>query len=376
MKQFQIIFNKYFDFLKRSDSGMTMMEIILSIGLFGLVAVMGARFFGSSIGTQEHIIVRGEVEDVRDLIRSSIDCDKTMINQVTACGTSQYIEIRKQDNTVLIPKISPFGAMGGGVEVRSKCSTGDGFYKLDMEYRRVANGAVIKDQMNGKMYDWAPLFANVPVSCPNVVADLREKCGSSTEEVLNIRLDFPSTKGAECRWGLDGNLSRATGNGQVRAVLGQVKRFSMPKNSALCSVAFNGGTTVINYDDFLHFTFDDFVLASTQFTESEFLAMGMQKNGDLIKYDRVKHIGKGPYNEYMNNRTNAICPKTGSCSMVQSQKSGSLAINAPKTWFDLLPAATLLNSEHDLTVWVTGQKQPTDCQHTGMGFDLIIKYVQ
>ena len=211
----------------------------------------------------------------------------------------------------------------------------------------------------------------------DISTSLIKKCGSSTEEmVLNIRLDFPSTKGVECRWGLGGNLSRATGNGQARAVLGQAKRFSMPKNSALCSIAFNGGTTVVDYDDFLHFTFDDFVLASAQFTESDFLNMGMEKSGDLIKYDPVKHIGKGPYNEDMNNRTNAICPKTGSCSMVQSQKSGSLAINAPKTWFDLLPAATLLNSEHDVTVWVTGQTQSTDCQHTGMGFDLIIKYVQ
>jgi hypothetical protein len=169
---------------------MSLIENILAIGLFGIVAVMGARFFGSSIGTQEHIIVRGEVEDVRDLIRSSIDCTKTMLNQAAACGTSQFIEIRKQDNTVLIPNVSPFGVMGGGVEVRSKCSTGDGFYKLDMEYRRVANGAVIKDRMNGKMYDWAPLFESVPVSCPNIA------CMATTLAVVPTKLDFESIPSA------------------------------------------------------------------------------------------------------------------------------------------------------------------------------------
>ncbi len=228
MKLIQILFNKYFGSLKQSNSGMTMVENIVSIGLFGIVAVMGARFFASSIGTQEHIIDRGEVEDVRALIRSSIDCTKTMLNQVSLCGTSQYIEIRKQDNTVLIPKVSPFGVMGGGVEARSTCSLGDGFYQLDMEYRRVVNGAVIKDPMNGKMYDWAPLFKSVKVACPKVA------CMNTTLAVVPKNLDFETIPAAL------GSAVNAKMNTYLRAAYGISFEAKVGGNLRLAEVVSEG----------------------------------------------------------------------------------------------------------------------------------------
>lgn len=158
------------DGINHLNTGLTLMEVILSVGLFGVLVVVAAKLKSDQFAAQEHLKVRGEVEDVRDLIRSSIDCEKSLQNQTQLCDTNQYITIRKSDSSVLIGIPEPNTGFGlpneDMVEVRAKCTHGDGFDTIEMEYRRTRNGEVIRDKLNKREYNWKNLFHAVPITCP------------------------------------------------------------------------------------------------------------------------------------------------------------------------------------------------------------------
>ena len=195
--------NKTSDFRRwmstHPTSGLSLMETMLTVGVFGLVAAIGARMMANKIFLQEHIETKGKVEDVRDLIRSSLDCGETFSNPVTKCDTGQFIEVLKSDSSTLIKVPDPstvFGDVGQDlVEVRSKCSSGDGFYTMDMEYRRSSKGQVIRDKLTNSDYNWTNLFPVVPMTCP------KTQCAQSTLAVTPTVVDFENIPGASenCR---------------------------------------------------------------------------------------------------------------------------------------------------------------------------------
>jgi hypothetical protein len=80
-------------------SGLSLMETMLTIGVFGIVAAISTRIAVNKIFFQEHIETKGKVEDVRDLIRASLDCGETFSNPVTKCDTGQFIEVLKSGSS-------------------------------------------------------------------------------------------------------------------------------------------------------------------------------------------------------------------------------------------------------------------------------------
>lgn len=199
-------------------------------------------------------------------------------------------------------------------------------------------------------------------------------CSSDTQKSQTLNLNFAATTGTQCAWGVDGNLGIAD-NQTTRAVRVQSNTIDLT-GKKICSLSLNSPNQTWKYDDFMFVTFNSYVLASGQFTKFDFLNMGMATAGDLIIYDKTKHVGKGPYDGSMNSRRSSICPNPGSCVTPISEVSGQFTIDVPDEWFKKLPDSEKSRQIHKLELWITGQKHMTDCQHTGINFTGTVKYVE
>lgn len=199
-------------------------------------------------------------------------------------------------------------------------------------------------------------------------------CSSGTQKSQTLNLNFAATTGSQCAWGADGNLG-ISDNQTARAVRVQSNTIDLT-GKRICSLSLNSPNQVWRYDDFMFVTFNSYILASGQYTKGDFLNMGMATAGDLIIYDKSKHLGKGPYEGYMNSRSSSICPNPGSCVTPQSQVAGQFTIDVPDQWFKNLPDTEKSRQIHKLELWITGQKHNTDCQHSGINFTGTVKYVE
>lgn len=206
-------------------------------------------------------------------------------------------------------------------------------------------------------------------------------CDSGTRVTQTQTLSFPSTTGTQCRWSNDGNMSAMDlyPYDQTRAVAKQSLNISMP-NKKICSISLQAPSQVWTYDDFMFVTLNGFILASGQFTRSEFLAMGMSTFGagtdSLIIYDKSRHVGKTPYTVSMNNRNSQICPNPGSCVTPKSDVMGVFTMNVLPGWFAKMPVVDQNRESHELAIWITGNAHNTDCQHSGITFTAEIQYVE
>ncbi len=119
----------------------------------------------------------------------------------------------KSDSSTLIKVPDPstvFGEVGKDlVEVRSKCSSGDGFYTMDMEYRRSRKGQVIGDKLTNIDYNWTNLFPVVPMTCP------KTQCMQSTLPVTPTVVDFENIPGAS-----EGKIVDAAMNNYLKGAYG------------------------------------------------------------------------------------------------------------------------------------------------------------
>jgi hypothetical protein len=198
-------------------------------------------------------------------------------------------------------------------------------------------------------------------------------CASGSQKSQTLNLNFASTVGTPCAFGADENLD-TKGYG-TRAVRAQSITIDLT-GKKICSISLNSQNKWWKYDDFMFLTFDRYILASGQFTKNDFLNMGMATAGDLIIYEKAKHMGKGPYSEAMNSYRSKTCPNPGSCVTPISDTWGQFAIDVPDEWFKNLPDIEKSRQIHQLELWITGQGHSTDCQHTGINFTGTITYVE
>lgn len=124
-----------------------------------LLAVAGSSgLFTKSMRSLE---MKGELEDLRTLVRTNLDCQVTIESQEAACQTGDFVEGRRKDNKFF------FAGAANGTEfgrskhhVRSRCVDNGGHYELAVEYNRES-----KDPLTKQERDWGDLFNGIPYEC-------------------------------------------------------------------------------------------------------------------------------------------------------------------------------------------------------------------
>ncbi len=140
-------------------AGLSLIGLMVSLAIFGLLAVIFSNMFRNQMIVSKKIENRGEVEDLRNYIRLGVDCTETTISWPTSCPNGKVIAL-KRGYTATYPLVSTnTGSM----------QTKIGPYYLQAQCSGVAHQYMVfyskVNSIAGAPFDGAPLFAT-PRICP------------------------------------------------------------------------------------------------------------------------------------------------------------------------------------------------------------------
>lgn len=137
---------KPFQFLK-PNHGMSILEVIVSLGLLGLIAITSLQLWKSNIANKQSATANLDQSAVGQFIMNAVSCNKTVEQNQTACGQGTAVSLFTADGRVIVA--APSGQVGN-VEVRATC-TGNSIFP---EFRASSQSA------------WKPVFGGgVPIAC-------------------------------------------------------------------------------------------------------------------------------------------------------------------------------------------------------------------
>lgn len=145
---------------KNSQSGMSLLTVLMLSALTGLLAVSFARTFKFTLQSTKHTELDGELETMREALNLSMSCILTKI-ECTSAG--QFVNMLRIDGTVLYPtQDKPKGVKVGSWNYRVKCKSVN---KPTFEYARFSGGTFDQDPLTGKNAEWKPLFETASGPC-------------------------------------------------------------------------------------------------------------------------------------------------------------------------------------------------------------------
>ena len=118
---------------KGKQRGLSLLGVLVACAILGIVAVSLSRMLGFSFVSQQSIVRKNDFEAIRQMVMSSISCDKTMAaigDPATACsGTNgSVVALRNKSNGVIVNdsgshKIGKFTVVAkcftSGLEIRA-----------------------------------------------------------------------------------------------------------------------------------------------------------------------------------------------------------------------------------------------------------------
>lgn len=151
----------------RQQHGMSLLEVLLSIGMVGVVAAGAMQVLPYYVGSEVAKEMAGRRADVRALLREKIDCAATFSTPVTCNGS--LIELKSASGTLLNASESNVMA---NVQLKATCT---GANEIHVQYRMLKNGIASDDDVapdplkvgaaNAKSTLWKELFDSGPIAC-------------------------------------------------------------------------------------------------------------------------------------------------------------------------------------------------------------------
>lgn len=144
-----------FKFRSHEDqAGLSLIGLMVSLAIFGLLAVIFSNMFKNQLTVSNKIEDRGEVEDLRNFIRLGVDCAETKTSWPASCPNGTVIAL-KRSSTATTPLVST--------------NTGSTRTKIGPYYLQAKCNGVAKQYMvfYSKVFSTAgaPLFST-PKTCP------------------------------------------------------------------------------------------------------------------------------------------------------------------------------------------------------------------
>jgi hypothetical protein len=92
-------------FTPNNQAGLSLIGLIVSLAIFGLLAVIFSNMFKNQMTISNKIEDRGEVEDLRNFIRLGVDCTETKATWPASCPNGTVIAL-KRSSTATTPLVS------------------------------------------------------------------------------------------------------------------------------------------------------------------------------------------------------------------------------------------------------------------------------
>ena len=161
-------------FFSRRDSGMTLTETLIAVGIFGFVAMAAANVLVNYRKTNAKVEDIGEIYDLRTFVRNSMSCSETFEQPSAAMACSapggNAIDILDHSGSILIAKIEGQTNLFD-YKMRAHCVLNNGNYELSFEYLPVIEhgstnaGKPRKDALTRKEISWKNLTDHIPIVC-------------------------------------------------------------------------------------------------------------------------------------------------------------------------------------------------------------------
>lgn len=198
---------------------------------------------------------------------------------------------------------------------------------------------------------------------------LRTTCAESGKE-FSTKMTFPAQTNS-CAWNQNDNGPKEGATPSARSE--QVMAIDLPGGvKKVCSIKFRSANSQVQYDDSMIFSMQDLIMASNGFTKTRFETQLATSKGGLFELDflKLKHRG---YDKHV-----LLCADGVVCQIPQSETSGLFNLEVGEKWFSRanLFQKDSMPSKLDVKVVVTGNKQSSDCNHSGVAFDIDVRYLE
>lgn len=162
----------------RSQAGFGLIEILIALSLVLVAFSAVGQLLAANLKASKHIEIKGELEQIRQYVRSGLDCRKTLDPLPDPCvagaGDNYIKAFRKVPASFagplpsLIDLYVPDTPTKFGLYfLRAGCFTEGGEKKLRIEVKRAyrAVGPSIEDPLIKTSSDWRDLFVGLPPLC-------------------------------------------------------------------------------------------------------------------------------------------------------------------------------------------------------------------
>ena len=199
---------------------------------------------------------------------------------------------------------------------------------------------------------------------------------SSVKKEFKVPIQFPELdSGKTCNWGTSETISNAAENlskknGFFRAYLEQIQNISLPNYKKLCQIEVTHLPENVRYDDEIFLLLHGKILASSKNYNQYF-----DKVDDLTQFNWPKLRGK-TYDSLANSKPYCI-GESNICSIPPTETSGSIHLSLDQgailTYIKKLAGNSFL-SQLTFSLVTTGDNNDTDCRHSPIKLELLIKY--
>jgi hypothetical protein len=197
--------------------------------------------------------------------------------------------------------------------------------------------------------------------------EIRALCGNVTRVetfVQRVRFEQPTTT---CAWSAEGNLSEV--QGVVRARREQYTALPIEGESVICGVGFTVPQQQVQFDDEIFLLFNNVVLA----TSKDYTYALPQRNG-MFFYDWMS-LRDEPYLPDGESHNYCLGEQEGQgvCVMPYTETTGLLNLTFDDSIMHKISALSS-KSSHAFGLVTIGDNNTTDCMHTGLEFDITVRY--
>ena len=105
---------------KKNNRGFNLLNVMIGFAILGIILVVYNALMGQFNQVQSDQSKQGNLEDLRNFVRLSLDCTATAASAPVGCTGNQKMVIKNKAETVVIGKNPPFRTIGT-VTIRAIC---------------------------------------------------------------------------------------------------------------------------------------------------------------------------------------------------------------------------------------------------------------
>lgn len=185
-----------------------------------------------------------------------------------------------------------------------------------------------------------------------------------------VKMSFPAST-TQCHWGLLNNLEPRNGYLQARRL--QSLPLSLPFGSQICSMNFTIPEQNYRFDDGFTLSLDHAVLASNMK-----FALSENSKGQLAM-DWLHARGMKLPETFASGAENYCLGEStgqGTCTLPRTDQAGPLSLQFSSDLIKKVGAKEGCCNEHRIVLETFGDNDASDCQHSGLEFDVEVQYVE